>query len=189
MGGDTSAVKRNTIEIQWQIRENGKHQVWKAKGRAMDTKSNMGESQWRRPGAEFGGRKKISRTKISVFLEKMSIFMPKISDDFFLVIDQVFQILHFFTVLNVVYDTLFTSDNTTSLNIGGTNAWAVPSPQILGGTVPPVPPRSPPLAKAQDTRANPNSWETHLVRKRWDIGLLRALSLRIMMMMMIYKLY
>src|SRR6218665_1215806 len=40
--------------------------------------------------------------------------------------------------------------------------------------------------KAQDTRANPNSWETHLVRKRWDIGLLRALSLRIMMMMMRY---
>src|SRR6218665_798602 len=39
-------------------------------------------------------------------------------------------------------------------------------------------------AKAQDTRANPNSWETHLVRKRWDIGLLQALSLRIMMMMM-----
>src|SRR6218665_2616778 len=36
-------------------------------------------------------------------------------------------------------------------------------------------------AKAQDTRANPNSWETHLVRKRWNIGLLRALSLRIMM--------
>src|SRR6218665_2699223 len=37
-------------------------------------------------------------------------------------------------------------------------------------------------SKAQDTRANPNSWETRLVRKRWDIGLLRALSLRIMMM-------
>src|SRR6218665_350582 len=36
-------------------------------------------------------------------------------------------------------------------------------------------------AKAQDTRANSNSWETHLVRKRWDIGLLRALSLWIMM--------
>src|SRR6218665_3780893 len=31
-------------------------------------------------------------------------------------------------------------------------------------------------------RANPNSRETHLVRKRWDIGLLRALSPRIMMM-------
>jgi len=28
-------------------------------------------------------------------------------------------------------------------------------------------------AKAQDTRANPNSWETYPVRKRWDIGLLR----------------
>ena len=40
-------------------------------------------------------------------------------------------------------------------------------------------------AKAQDTRANPNSWETHLVRTRWDIGLLRALSPGIMMMMMI----
>src|SRR6218665_392894 len=39
-------------------------------------------------------------------------------------------------------------------------------------------------AKAQDTIANPNSWETHLVRKRWDIGLLRALSPKIMMMMM-----
>src|SRR6218665_2637927 len=37
-------------------------------------------------------------------------------------------------------------------------------------------------AKAQDTRANPNSWETYLVRKRWDIGLLWALSVRIMMM-------
>ena len=47
---------------------------------------------------------------------------------------------------------------------------------------------TPILAKAQDTRANPNSWETHLVRKRWDIGLLRALSPRIMMMMMtIYR--
>src|SRR6218665_2185512 len=41
---------------------------------------------------------------------------------------------------------------------------------------------TPMRAKAQDTRTNPNSWETHLVRKRWDIGLLRALSLRIMMM-------
>jgi len=35
-----------------------------------------------------------------------------------------------------------------------------------------------------DTRANSNSWETHPVRKRWDIGLLQALSLRFMMMMM-----
>src|SRR6218665_980993 len=39
-------------------------------------------------------------------------------------------------------------------------------------------------AKTQDTRANPNSWETHLVRKRWGIGLLRALNPRMMTMMM-----
>src|SRR6218665_1158766 len=43
-------------------------------------------------------------------------------------------------------------------------------------------PWTPIRAKAQDTRANPNSSETHLVRKRWDIGLLRALNPRIMMM-------
>src|SRR6218665_372852 len=36
-------------------------------------------------------------------------------------------------------------------------------------------------AKAQDTIANPNSRETHLVRKRLDIGLLRALSPELMM--------
>ena len=38
-------------------------------------------------------------------------------------------------------------------------------------------------AKAQNT----NSWKTHQVRKRWDIGLLRALSPRIMMMMIQYN--
>src|SRR6218665_4099045 len=43
---------------------------------------------------------------------------------------------------------------------------------------------TPTRAKAQDTRANPNSLETHLVRKRWDIGLLQALSPKIMIMMM-----
>src|SRR6218665_2023220 len=76
---------------------------------------------------------------------------------FFLVIDLVLLIFPFlphifrmFTMLNVVYDHFLTrktqfftlsrtSDNTTSQNIGGTNAWAVPPTQILGGTVPPVP--------------------------------------------------
>src|SRR6218665_567060 len=38
----------------------------------------------------------------------MSIFTPKLSDDHFLIIDQVFQILRFFPVLNVVYDPFFT---------------------------------------------------------------------------------
>src|SRR6218665_1662283 len=108
----------------------------------------------RRPGAEFGGTKKFFRGPIS---GKISIFRVKISDDLFLVIDLVLRIFPFFshifrmfTMLNVVYDhfltrktqffTLFmlscTSDNTTSQNIGGTNAWAVPPPQILGGQSP-----------------------------------------------------
>src|SRR6218665_2000222 len=43
--------------------------------------------------------------------------------------------------------------------------------------------------KVQDTRANPNSWETRLVRNRWDIGLLRVLSPRTMMMMFIFTSY
>src|SRR6218665_916272 len=64
------------------------------------------------------------------------------------------QIFPMFAMLNVIYLTLsshektpfFTllilsraSDNTTSLNIGGTNAWAVPPPQIFWGAVPPAP--------------------------------------------------
>src|SRR6218665_1638501 len=87
-------------------------------------------------------------------------FQGKISDDLFLVIDLVLRIFplfshifRMFTMLNVVYDhfltrkpqffTLFilsrTSDNTASQNIGGTNAWGVPPPQIFGGTVRPSP--------------------------------------------------
>src|SRR6218665_1187971 len=57
--------------------------------------------QRRRPGAEFEGD------------EKISIFRPKISG-LFLVIDKVFQILHFFTLLNVVYDPFFTRKTTIS---------------------------------------------------------------------------
>src|SRR6218665_2284720 len=109
------------------------------------------------PLAEFGGAKKNFRGPIS---GKMSIFRVKISDDLFLVIDLVLRtfpffshIFRMFTMLNVVYDHLLTrktqlftllvlsrtSDNTTSQNIGGTNAWAVPPPQILGDR----PPQSP----------------------------------------------
>src|SRR6218665_3060848 len=79
---------------------------------------------------------------------------------FFLVIDLVLWIFPFFshifrifTMLNAVYDhflkrktpffTLFilsrTSGNTTSQNIVGTNAWAVPPPQILGDRPPQFP--------------------------------------------------
>jgi len=49
----------------------------------------------RRLGAELGGRKIFSRTKFlnDLFKEKIPIFTPKISDDLFLVIDHIFQIL------------------------------------------------------------------------------------------------
>src|SRR6218665_3053244 len=101
----------------------------------------------RRPGAEFGGTNKYFRGPIS---GKMSIVRVKISDDLFFsrrpvssdfpfLLPHVFRM---FTMLNDIYDhfltrkapffTLFilsrTSDNTASQNIGGTNAWAVPSP-------------------------------------------------------------
>src|SRR6218665_2414402 len=106
-----------------------------------------------------------------VFPEKMSIFTPKISDDLFLVIDQVFQILRFFTVLNVVYDPFFTRETTISeknslirpvfysvrtfarirqhyfSKYWGDQCMGRPPPQILGG--PSLsPPRSPPLGDA-----------------------------------------
>src|SRR6218665_1369809 len=106
----------------------------------------------------LGGTKKIFRGPIS---GKMSIFRVKLSDDLFFShrlgsSDFPFLFSHFpyvYYLLNVVYDqfltrkppffTLFilsrTSDNTASQNIGGTNAWADPPPQILRGTVPPVP--------------------------------------------------
>src|SRR6218665_3327532 len=75
--------------------------------------------------------------------------------------DQVFPIFPFFSqifrMFNVVYDPFLTrktpfftlfilsraSDNTTSQNIGGTDAWAVPPPQIWGPS--PSPSSSPPL--------------------------------------------
>src|SRR6218665_2599694 len=115
--------------------------------------------QWRKPGAEFGGTEKFLADQDDVFSEKISILAAKISDDLFLVINQVFGIFplfslifRIFTLLDIVHDpfltrktpffTLFilshTSDNTTSQNIGGTNAWAVPQPHTLGGTAPQV---------------------------------------------------
>src|SRR6218665_484152 len=110
---------------------------------------------WRR----IWGDQKFFRGPIS---GKISIFRVKISDDLFLVIDLVLRIFPFFspifrmfTMLNVVYDHFLTrkppffplfilsrtSDNTASQNIGGDR----PPTSNLGGTVPPVPPRSLPL--------------------------------------------
>src|SRR6218665_3824457 len=51
---------------------------------------------------------------MTFFPEKISLFRPKISDDFFLVIDQVFPIFSVFTVLNVVYGPFFTRTTTIS---------------------------------------------------------------------------
>jgi len=70
---------------------------------------HLSSTHRRRPGAEFGGRKKFRRPKFlnDVFKKKISIFTAEISDDFFIV-DHVFQIFHIFTVWNVVYDPFFT---------------------------------------------------------------------------------
>src|SRR6218665_3028038 len=111
---------------------------------------------------------------MTFFGEKISIFTAKISDDlFFLVIDPVFRISPFFrvfTMLNVVYDPYLTTKTAISENNslydtfftlfvlfarlrqhcfskywGGPMHGTSPPPQTLGETVPPSPPRSPPL--------------------------------------------
>src|SRR6218665_3493744 len=97
------------------------------------------------------------------FLEgKISIFAAKISDDLLLVIDHLFQIFPDFpdlcyvkchilsfphkknTFLYSVHTFTRIRQHYTSLNIGGTNAWAVPPTSNLGGTSPPAPPVLPP---------------------------------------------
>ena len=104
----------------------------------------------------LGWLKNFSRTKMTLFSEKISILAANIFD-FFLVIDQVFRI---FTdpLLDVVYDPSYTTlssqekplfysfhtfahiqQHYTSQNIGGTNAWAVPPPQTLGDRPPSSP--------------------------------------------------
>src|SRR6218665_1725466 len=102
----------------------------------------------------LGGTKKFFRGPIS---GKISIFRVKISDDLFSShrpgSSDFSHIFRMFTMLNVVYDhflirktqffTLFmlsrTSDNTTSQNIGGTNAWAVPHLKFWGDRSPQSP--------------------------------------------------
>ena len=67
--------------------------------------------QWRRPGAEFGGRKFLSRTKVSelhFFRTNFRFHAQNFWWPIFLVMDQVFLIVRIFTVLNVVYDPFFT---------------------------------------------------------------------------------
>jgi len=121
--------------------------------------------QWRKPRDEFGGTDKFFVDQDDVFFGKNSIFAAKISDDLFLVIDQLFRIFPLFyliyrifrpTLLDIVHNpfltrktplfTLFllsrTSDNTTSQNIGGRMHRPSPTSNFGG---PPSPPRFPPL--------------------------------------------
>src|SRR6218665_883260 len=73
--------------------------------------------------------------------EKISILMLKISDDLFLLYSYIYNIYHTLFLTKNVYlikpisllQLSHASNNTTSPNIGGTNAWAVPPHQILGG--------------------------------------------------------
>src|SRR6218665_44334 len=97
---------------------------------------------------------------MTFFWEKFPFWGQKFLMNFFLVINQIFQIFPFFSqilpifaILNVIFHHFLTrktplfalfilsreSDNTTSLNIRGTNAWAVPPPHILGGPSPQPP--------------------------------------------------
>src|SRR6218665_1752243 len=117
----------------------------------------VGLNSWAETWRRIWGDQKIFPGPIS---GKISIFRVKISDDLFLVIDLVLRIFPFFshifrmfTMLNVVYDhfltrktqffTLFMlsrpSDNTTSQNIGGTNAWEVPHLKFWGDRSPQSP--------------------------------------------------
>jgi len=54
--------------------------------------------QWRKLVAEFGGTEKFFADQDDFFLTKIPIFATKISDDLFLVIDQVFRIFPLFSL-------------------------------------------------------------------------------------------
>jgi len=110
---------------------------------------------WRRV---WGRRKNFSPTKMTFFSEKISILTAKISDDLFLVIDQVFRIFTDFPDLYFLkcrtwpflHDpfltrktpfllfSYFRAHPTTLIHkiLGGTNAWAVLPSQTLGDRPP-----------------------------------------------------
>ena len=78
-------------------------------------------TQWRRPGAEFGRTEIFFADQEWRFLEKMSIFTAKISDDLFFSYRPGFsdfpffsQIFRIFTMLDVVYDPFLTRKTTIS---------------------------------------------------------------------------
>jgi len=140
-------------------------------GQTVDTWCAQG--QWRRPGAEFGGGHffRVPRFLNEVFSEKMSIFTGKISDDLFLVNDQVFpfvsqvfRIFYYVTLSSqeqllfrkriplwhlLLLCSYFRAHPTTLLLKILVGRMHGPCPTSkFGGDRPPVPPRSPPLLKA-----------------------------------------
>ena len=117
---------------------------------------------WRRV---WGDGKNFRRPRWRFFW-KIPILPAKVSDDLFLSSTRFFEfslsshwfsgsllcLMSYMTLSsqeNTFFFTIFilsrTSDNNTSQNIGGTNAWAVSPTSNFGGTVP-QPPRFPPLA-------------------------------------------
>jgi len=66
---------------------------------------------------------------MTIFLPKSLYFRTKLS---------------FMTPVSSPFVLGYASNNTTSQNIGGTAAWAVPT-KNFGVTVPPAPPKSPPM--------------------------------------------
>src|SRR6218665_2976517 len=111
---------------------------------------------WRRV---WGGQKHFSRTKISFSHRPGFSDFPFLFPDFPYLYCVKCRISPFFTrkttileknSLMTLFFTLFVlsraSDNTTSQNIGGGGCMdRPPTSNFFGGTVPPVPPRSPPL--------------------------------------------
>ena len=121
--------------------------------------------QWRRPGAEFGGRTFFFADQdfwMRYFRKKFPFLRPKFLKTFFLVIDQFSDFPYLYRVKCRIWpflhkkkhyfrkefldDTFFTlfvllraSDNTTSQNIGGNGCMGRPPPQILGGPSPSPP--------------------------------------------------
>src|SRR6218665_902514 len=119
--------------------------------------------QWRRPGAEFGGRKIFRGPRLFLndfFRKEFPFSRPKFSMTFFSHRPGFSDFPYLYCVKCRIYDPFFTRKSTISEKnsvmtpfllcsyfrahpttltlkiLGGTDAWAVPQPQFLGGTAP-----------------------------------------------------
>src|SRR6218665_2894073 len=128
---------------------------------------------------KLGGQKFLNELfpeKISILTPKNSDDLFLVIDQVYLLLTISFQILCIFIVSNVVYDPFFTTKSPLSTknslttrifysvqaftpipehyfsNYWGDQCMGRPPPQIFWGTVPPVPPRSPPLLTLRPSR-------------------------------------